>query len=152
MSSLPYFSSIIALLRKERNERKFSFQKMKVACSRGQEQEEFHKRHPLSTDKGIAGAQNTLGCRQADSTGIHLPDHCKLPLGLWLAVSVLRVLPAPELVEVAREGRSHAAGSTHEEHWNGPTKIIESCCLSTSGLAKRAQQAKYEDCCRMTQN
>lgn len=32
MSSLPYFSSITALLKKEGNERKISFQKLKLAC------------------------------------------------------------------------------------------------------------------------
>lgn len=124
MSSLPYFSSIIAQLRKERDERKFSFQKFKLACRRGQEQKGFHKRHPLSTE-GIAGVQNTPGCRQGDSVGIYLPDHCKLPQGLLL-VSTLRVLTAPE---VAREGR---AITPQDQPTKGAKTRSDSIALPTS--------------------
>lgn len=58
MSSLPYFSSITALLRKERNERKTSFQKPKLAYT----SRRSFIITSLTTHNGTASVQNIPGC------------------------------------------------------------------------------------------
>lgn len=91
MSSLPYFSSITALLREERNEKKTSFQKPKLAYK----SRRSFIRTSLTTNNGTANVQNIPGCHiRVTAWTLTSQTTTNHPWNLQFGLSALKVLPA----------------------------------------------------------